>query len=136
MRSLILQIAIRVLFPLLIIASLLSLFRGHHDPGGGFIGGLVAASAFVLLLFTHGVERTEQWMRAQPHTLITAGLLLALAAALFPLLFGRAFFEAMWAGFYLPVIGMPGTPMLFDIGVYLVVVGVVCKIVFSLAADE
>ncbi len=136
MRSLILQIAIKALFPFLIIASLLSLFRGHHDPGGGFIGGLVAASAFVLNTFTYGVEKTERWMRAQPFWIITVGLVVAFVAAILPLFFGFAFLEAMWAGFYLPVIGRPGTPMLFDIGVYLVVVGVVCKVVFSMAADS
>ncbi len=135
MNSLILSIAIRVLFPVLIIASVLSLFRGHNEPGGGFIGGLVAASAFVLLTFTLGVERTEKWMQAQPHTLITIGLVMALVAALLPMLFGLGFFEALWADLYLPLIGRPGTPVLFDVGVYLVVVGVVCKIVFSLAED-
>jgi multicomponent Na+:H+ antiporter subunit B len=90
----------------------------------------------VLNTFTFGVEKTERWMRAQPHTMITIGLVLAFVAAIFPLFFGFGFFEALWAGFYLPVIGRPGTPLLFDVGVYLVVVGVVCKIVFSLAAED
>ena len=136
MNSLILQIAVRVLFPILLIASLLSLFRGHHEPGGGFIGGLVAASAFVLYTFAYGAQATELKMRLRPLMFIIAGLLSAFTATLLPLLFGLGYLEAMWAGFYLPVIGRPGTPLLFDLGVYLVVIGVVCKIVFTIATED
>lgn len=133
MQSLILQTAVKVLFPLLIIASVLSVFRGHHLPGGGFIGGLVAASALILNVFALGMRETERKMRMKPVLLIAIGLVIAFSAMLIPMLFGLEFFQALWADFYLPVIGRPGTPLLFDLGVYLVVIGVVCKIIFSIA---
>ena len=133
MQSLILQIAVKVLFPLLILASLMSLFRGHHEPGGGFIGGLVAASAFILNALALGAQETEQKMHVKPVMMITVGLITAFTATLLPLFFGMGFLEAMWADFYLPFIGRPGTPLLFDLGVYFVVIGVVCKIVYSIA---
>lgn len=130
MKSLILQTAVRVLFPFLIIASLLSLFRGHNGPGGGFIGGLVAASAFILLTFAFGVEETEKRKFIKPMLFIIVGLSLAFIALVMPVIFGFSFFEAMWADFKLPLIGKPGTPLLLDTGIYLVVIGAVCKIIF------
>lgn len=133
MKSLILQIAVKLLFPLLIVTSLLVLFRGHHLPGGGFIGGLVAASAFILSTFALGLEETGRKMRVKPVFFIKLGLTVAFMATLLPLFFGYGFLEPMWANFYLPIIGRPGTPLLFDTGVYLLVIGGVCNIVFSIA---
>ena len=132
MKTIILQVAAKVLFPLLIIASLLSLFRGHNLPGGGFIGGLVASSAFILLDFAMGSRMAEKEEPIHPVQFIMAGLICALIAMTLPLFLGLGFFEAVWAGFYIPVIGRPGTPLLFDIGVYLVVIGAVCKIIFTI----
>jgi len=136
MNSIILRVAVRVLFPMLLAASLLSLFRGHNEPGGGFIGGLVAASAFILVTLSGGVEAGERHLRFRPLQFIGAGLSLAFLAAVVPLPFGYAFFEALWMDLHIPIIGKPGTPVLFDLGVYLVVIGVVCKIVFSIADDD
>lgn len=136
MNSIILRVAVQVLFPILLVASLLSLFRGHNEPGGGFIGGLVAASAFLLVTLNGGVEDGRRRLLFRPLQFIGAGLTLAFIAAVVPLPFGYSFFEALWADFYLPIIGRPGTPVLFDMGVYLVVIGVVCKIVFSIADED
>jgi len=136
MNTIILRVAVQLLFPILLVASLLSLFRGHNEPGGGFIGGLVAASAFLLVTLNGGVEEGQRRLRFRPLQFIGAGLTIAFIAAVVPLPFGYAFFEALWADFYIPIIGKPGTPVLFDLGVYLVVIGVVCKIVFSIADDE
>lgn len=133
MKSLLLQTAVKVLFPFLIIASLLSLFRGHNEPGGGFIGGLVAASAIILLTFAFGVKETEKRVYLKPLLFIIIGLTCAFMALVLPVMFGFNFFEAMWADFKLPIIGRPGTPLLFDTGVYLVVTGTVCKIIFVIA---
>ncbi len=130
MKSLLLQTAVKVLFPFLLIASLLSLFRGHNEPGGGFIGGLVAASAFILLTFAYGVKETEKRVYINPMLLIVAGLSFAFIASVMPVIFGFGFFEAMWADFKIPLIGKPGTPLLLDAGIYLVVTGAVCKIIF------
>ncbi|MBX2979352.1 MAG: Na+/H+ antiporter subunit B [Flavobacteriales bacterium] len=136
MNTMILRVAVQVLFPLLLVASLLSLFRGHNEPGGGFIGGLVAASAFILVTLSGGVEEGQRRLGFDPLKFIGAGLTMAFIAALIPVPFGYTFFEALWADFYIPIIGKPGTPVLFDLGVYFVVIGVVCKIVFSIANDD
>lgn len=136
MNTMILRVAVQVLFPLLLVASLLSLFRGHNEPGGGFIGGLVAASAFLLITLSGGVEEGQRRLGFDPLNFIGAGLTLAFIAALIPVPLGHAFFEALWLDIHIPIIGKPGTPVLFDLGVYLVVVGVVCKIVFSIANDD
>jgi multicomponent Na+:H+ antiporter subunit B len=132
MNSLILKIAVRVLFPVILVVSLYVLFRGHHEPGGGFIGGLIAASALVLKTFVFGLEETERIMRIKPIVLIISGLTIAFSASLIPVFLGYNFFEGLWAGFSIPFIGKPGTPLLFDIGVYLVVIGIVSKIIFSI----
>jgi multicomponent Na+:H+ antiporter subunit B len=136
MNTIILRVAVQLLFPMLLAASLLSLFRGHNEPGGGFIGGLVAASAFLLVTLNGGVEEGQRRLRFRPMQFIGAGLSLAFLAAVVPLPFGYQFFEALWADFHIPIIGKPGTPVLFDLGVYLVVIGVVCKIIFSIADND
>lgn len=136
MNTMILRVAVQVLFPLLLVASLLSLFRGHNEPGGGFIGGLVAASAFILITLSGGVEEGQRRLGFDPLKFIGAGLTMAFIAAVIPVPFGHTFFEALWADLHIPIIGKPGTPVLFDVGVYFVVIGVVCKIVFSIANDD
>lgn len=133
MKSLILQTTVKILFPFLVLASVLSLFRGHSEPGGGFIGGLVAASAFILVTFAFGIEETEKRVYIKPMLLIIIGLICSFMALVLPVVFGYNFFEAMWSDFKLPVIGRLGTPLLFDTGVYLVVTGTVCKIIFVIA---
>ena len=132
MNSLILKIALRFLYPVMLVVSLLILFRGHHEPGGGFIGGLLLASALVLKTFVYGLEETERILRIKPIVLIIIGFSIAFIAAVMPLFLGQVFFTGLWADFYLPIIGRPGTPLLFDLGVYLMVVGVITKIVFSI----
>ena len=136
MRSLILAAATRVVFPLLLLFSLFLLFRGHNDPGGGFVGGLVAATAYALLALTGGVAAARRALPARPEVLIGAGLLAALASGLVGLAAGRPFMTGLWGGVSLPVVGKPGTPVLFDAGVYLTVVGVVLLILLTLQEED
>jgi multicomponent Na+:H+ antiporter subunit B len=132
MNSFILRVALKLLFPVILLVSIYILFRGHNEPGGGFIGGLLAASALILKTFVNGLEETERMIKIKPLTMIIAGLAFAFIAAITPLFFGQGFFEGLWANFYLPFFGRPGTPMLFDIGVFLVVIGITSKIIFSI----
>lgn len=132
MNSLILSIAVRVLFPIIVLVSIYILIRGHNEPGGGFIGGLIAASAIILKTFDGGLEKTERAMRIKPIVFIITGLAIAFISSLIPLFLGYDFFEGIWANFSLPLIGKPGTPLLFDLGVYLVIIGIVSKIIFSI----
>lgn len=132
MISLILSIATRYLLPLLLLLSLYLMVRGHNAPGGGFIGGLVAASAFSLYATAHGVQETRQALRIEPRTLISLGLLVAVASAGLSLFFEEPFMTSVWLEGNIPAVGKIGTPLVFDTGVYLVVIGVTLMIILSL----
>src|SRR5690606_20925614 len=80
--SLILQAATRFLMPLMLLFSLFLVWRGHNFPGGGFVGGLVAASVFVLYGLSAGVAASRQALRVDPSTLLSAGLGVALLSGL------------------------------------------------------
>ena len=134
MDSLILRSAARLLLPLLLLFSIFLLLRGHNDPGGGFSGGLVAAAAFTLLTIATDVPTTRRTLRMSPRIFIGAGLLVAIVSGAIGLVGGGAFLTGLWAELPLPGGAKlaVGTPLLFDIGVYLVVIGVVLTIVLSL----
>jgi multicomponent Na+:H+ antiporter subunit B len=135
--SLILRTAARFLLPLLLLFSVFLLFRGHNQPGGGFVGGLVAGSALVLYAISYNVAATRRILSIQPHTLIAFGLLVATVAGV-PGLFARQpFLTGRWAKTEVPFLGeLPlGTPLLFDVGVYLVVLGATVLIIFPMAEE-
>lgn len=136
MNSLILSTAARLLLPLLLMFSFFLMLRGHNEPGGGFAGGLVASSAFVLYGIAYGVSATRELLRVDPRSLIGVGLLIALGSGVPALFAGLPYFTGLW--FYLPATQIKiGTPLFFDIGVYLVVMGIALTIILALAeADE
>ena len=119
--SILLELAARRQAPVLLLVSVLVLFRGHNHPGGGFIGGLLAAGGLGFYSLALGPQATREYMRIDPIRLIGIGCLLALSAGLIGWLGGVPFLTGMWTG--LPLIGKVGTPLLFDIGVYLTVIG-------------
>jgi multicomponent Na+:H+ antiporter subunit B len=116
--------------PLLLAFSVFLMLRGHNEPGGGFVGGLVAAAAFALYAIAFGTRRARQALRVRPLTLLGAGLLVALLSGVPAVLRGQPFLTALWA----PTVPL-GTPALFDTGVFLVVAGVVLMMVFTLAEE-
>lgn len=121
------------LFFLINVFAVYLLLRGHNLPGGGFIGGLGSALSLIMLSLAFGVERTQRIFRADPVRVAGSGLALAVLTALLPLLAGDAFLRHYhWK---LPVPGglEIGTPLVFDLGVFLVVVGVTAKLIFVLA---
>lgn len=123
--------AARIMVPLQYGFAIYLMLRGHNLPGGGFIGGLVFASGLVLRVMVRDDEEPQRDVLG----LAGIGLLTALAAAAMPLFFGKPFFTGMWAGeLWLPLVGKLkfGTPMLFDIGVFLVVTGVGAKMLLVL----
>ena len=137
MSSLILSTAARLLLPLLLLFSVFLLLRGHHEPGGGFAGGLVAAAAFSLLMVAFDVPTARRSLGLDPRTLIGIGLVIALASGMVGPLTGRPFLTGVWG--YLPLPGGAvdlGTPLLFDVGVYLVVVGTALTIILALGEEE
>lgn len=133
--SLILQTATRFVFSLMLLLSIFLLLRGHNEPGGGFVGGLVASAAFTLFALAHDVERARAILPLNPRLLIAAGLLIAVTSGLIGMLFGEPFMTTAWDSREIPVVGKMGTPLLFDIGVYLAVMGVALTIIFSLAEE-
>lgn len=135
MQSLILSVAARSLLPLLLLFSVFLLIRGHNEPGGGFVGGLVAAAAFALYAIAEGVAKVRQTLRVDPRVLIGAGLFVALSSGLLSLLQGKPFMTGLWYKQAVPVLGKLGTPVLFDAGVYLVVVGIILTIILTLAEE-
>jgi multicomponent Na+:H+ antiporter subunit B len=131
MTSLILRAGTRVLMPLLLLFGLFLLLRGHNAPGGGFAGGLVVAAAYALHAFAFGVIAARRALLVDPLRLIGAGLLLALGSALAPLILDKPFLKSVWLD---PAAGL-GTPLVFDVGVFLVVIGVTLTMTFSLAEE-
>jgi multicomponent Na+:H+ antiporter subunit B len=99
------------------------------------VGGLVAGSAFALYAIAHTSHQARRLLRLPPRTLIGVGLLVALGSSLVSLLFQKPFMTGMWTTVQLPVLGKLGTPSLFDIGVFITVLGVVLQIVFELMEE-
>jgi multicomponent Na+:H+ antiporter subunit B len=135
MTSLILSTATRYLLPLLLLFSIFLLLRGHDEPGGGFVGGLVAAAALALHAIAYGVTMARRLLGIDPLALIGLGLLAAALSGLISAATGLPFMTGLWTRGALPVLGKVGTPLLFDLGVYLVVIGVVTTIVFALSEE-
>jgi multicomponent Na+:H+ antiporter subunit B len=135
-NSLIARTAARALEPLLLLFSIYLLFAGHNGPGGGFVGGLVAATAFLLHALTHDAADARRLMGVEPRTLIGVGLLCSFLAAIVGLFLGRPLLTGVWGEVPVGSAGFAvGTPLLFDLGVYLVVSGVALLMVLTLAED-
>jgi multicomponent Na+:H+ antiporter subunit A len=133
--SLVLQTATRYLITLLLLAALFSLWRGHNEPGGGFIGGLVAAGAFALYLIAFGEAALSRMLRVHPRALLGVGLAVSLLSGLIAYLAGKPFMTGNWLSLVLGEEAPPlklGTPLLFDVGVFLVVIGFALTIILAL----
>lgn len=137
MTSLILQTAARFLLPLLVLFSVFLLLRGHNSAGGGFVGGLISSAAFALYALAFDAEAARRQLLLKPRHLVAGGLGLALSSGLVSLFVGQPFMTSQWRHFEVPALGPidVSTPLFFDIGVYLVVVGVTLMIIFSLAEE-
>jgi multicomponent Na+:H+ antiporter subunit B len=134
-RSPVLYLAVRYLMPLLLIFSIFLLLRGHNEVGGGFVGGLVASAAFMLYSIARSPGAARSLLPFSPLASIVAGLSVAFISGLVPLISGYPFMTGMWLKDPLPVLGKMGTPFLFDMGVYLLVVGICLHILLTLAED-
>ncbi len=128
-NSLILRTAARLLVPLILLFSVFLMLRGHNESGGGFIGGLVAGTAFALYAMAYGTAASRRALRTTPQALLAAGLATALLSAVIPLVQGGAMLQGLWAK---PLGVKVGTPILFDVGVYLIVIGITLMIVYEL----
>jgi multicomponent Na+:H+ antiporter subunit A len=136
-RLVVVDVAVRVLFPAVMVGSLYLLFAGHNQPGGGFAGGIVAGAAVALRYVAGGIDDVRSLSRARPWTVLGAGLLLATLTALVPVAAGGHVLESHHATLDLPLLGHVAlsSALVFDVGVYLVVLGLVLM-VFESFGDE
>jgi multicomponent Na+:H+ antiporter subunit B len=127
MSTVIFRTAAPVIAVVMLLFSLIVLLRGHNDPGGGFIGGLVAASAAAIYGMAFGVGPVRKLLRVNPLGIAGLGVVLAALSGLLSGVVGAPFLTGLWLPEHLF-----GTPGLFDIGVYLVVFGTLTAIALGL----
>ena len=134
MPSLILKSATRLLVGLILTFSVYLLMRGHNAPGGGFAAALVAGTGFALFAIAEGPTVVRRAIRTTPQKITTSGLILALASGLAALVIGRPFFTGIWwisQSRQAPSLAV-GTPLFFDIGVFLAVLGTILTLILAL----
>lgn len=133
--SVILRSLARLMLPVLLLLSVFMLLRGHNLPGGGFIGGLVAACAVILQMVAFGPTFARRVLPVNYLALAAVGVLLAAFWGLPALLGGQPFLTALWLPEPIPGVGKIGTPVLFDVGVFLTVIGVTTQIALLLSEE-
>ena len=131
MNSLILRTASKFLLFITLVFSIWVLFRGHNAPGGGFIGGLIAASGFALYLLAHGVKKFRSVIKIKLFLLLASGFIVGLGSGLIALLQNKIFLTGIWINIKFIHLQI-GSPMLFDISVYLVVLSSVLIMMIAL----
>ena len=133
MNTLIFRTIAPLLTVVMLLFSVFVLLRGHNEPGGGFIGGLIGAAAIAIYGIAMGVEAAQRALRVAPMVLAGMGLGLATLAGMLSLPFGLPFLSGLW-GEWLGV--TVSTPLVFDIGVYLVVFGTLSALTLGLESGE
>ena len=126
MSSVILRMAAGILKPLFLIVSVWLLLRGHNQPGGGFIGGLIAGSAFMFRPLAYDIDKLERNEYGVAITMLVLGISLVMVSALTGVITEGIILEGLWMQSELPVPGGKlkfGTPLLFDVGIYFTVIG-------------
>lgn len=114
------------------------LLAGHNSPGGGFVGGLMTSAVIILLYVTHGIEAVQKMIPINFRKIIPIGLLIALLTGVGSFIFNVPFLTQTFGTFYFPFFGEVelATAMLFDIGVYITVLGATITIIYTIAADR
>lgn len=136
MPELYLRLLDRIMTPVLLVFSIVLLLRGHNEPGGGFIAGLVVAAAFELQILSRGEEVVRNTIGAYLQPIIGIGLSLAALSATLGILYGN-FFKGIWWELHLGGILLElSTPLFFDIGVFMVVFAIVTSYLLGLSQRE
>lgn len=132
--SLILKYVVRLLFFVVNLFAIYLFLRGHNNPGGGFIAGLISGLSILLLAMSFDFETIQNMLRWRILGFCLVGLTLSYGTAFLPTFFGKNFFKHTMWHWHWPLIGdiHLGTPFFFDLGVYFVVVGVVVSLIFTL----
>lgn len=134
----ILQTATKVLVYIILTYSIYILFAGHHNPGGGFVGGLITASAIVLLFIAFDAPTVREFLPLDFKLLGAFGVLIAVMTGAGSLIFNVPFLTQTSVHAALPIFGKTelATAVLFDLGVYFAVVGTTMTIILSISEDE
>jgi multicomponent Na+:H+ antiporter subunit B len=137
-NDLIFQTVTKVVVFIIIIYSLHLFFSGHYTPGGGFIGGLMTASALVLLLLAFDIKTVVNTLKIDYIKLTATGLLIAVLTGIGSFFYNVPFLTHTFSYVHLPVLGKTSlaTAVLFDLGVYLVVIGVTMTIIQTIGETE
>ncbi len=137
MNTLIFRTVAPFITALMLLFSAFILLRGHNEPGGGFIGGLIAASALAIYGIAFGVDAVRRAIRFHPLAIAGFGLLLSCLAGLISIFFAVPFMTGLWVYPVLAGVEVPlSSVMLFDLGVYFVVLGAVASIALALEERE
>lgn len=137
MRTIIFRTIAPYLSALMVLFSIFVLLRGHNEPGGGFIGGLIAASALAIFGIACGVASVRRALVFHPMSIAGFGLFIGALAGVLSFAKNQAFMTSQWLIFDLFDVEIPlSTPLVFDIGVYLVVVGAISSIALALEERE
>ncbi|MDQ0163903.1 Na(+)/H(+) antiporter subunit B [Aeribacillus alveayuensis] len=137
-NDIILQTITKIVLFIIMIFSLFLFFSGHNAPGGGFIGGLMTSSAIVLLLIAYDVKTVKKILPVNYIKLAAVGLFIAVMTGAGSFFFGVPFLTHTFGYFHLPILGDTelATAVLFDLGVYLVVIGVTMTIIQTIGETE
>ncbi|BCH53682.1 Na+/H+ antiporter subunit B [Agrobacterium vitis] len=137
MNSLIFRTVAPVVTALMLLFSVFVLLRGHNEPGGGFIGGLIAASGFAIYGMAFGVQAVRRALYVHPLSVAGFGLLMACLSGFVSAFAGVPFMTGLWITPHIFGVDVPvATVTSFDIGVYLVVVGAITSIALALGERE
>ena len=137
MNTLILRTVAPPITALMLVFSVFVLLRGHNEPGGGFIGGLIAVSALAIYGIAYGVSAARRAIRFHPLAIAGFGLLIATLSGFLSLFVGAPFMTGLWI--YPSFFGVElalATVISFDIGVYFVVLGAISSIALALEERE
>jgi len=137
MNSLIFRTIAPLLVAVMLVFSVFVVLRGHNEPGGGFIGGLIAASALAIYGMAMGVEAARSALKLHPLTFAGFGVALAGLAGVLSILFDVPFLTGLWTIFTFDEVEVAiSTPMVFDIGVYFTVFGAISAVALALEDEE
>lgn len=137
MNTVIFRTMAPLIVAIMVVFSVYVCLRGHNEPGGGFIGGLIAASAVAVLGMANGTVATRRALRFDPIAIAAAGVTMAVLSGIASLITGNPFMTSIWLYLEMGDTVVPlSTPMVFDIGVYLVVFGTITAIGLGLADDD
>lgn len=129
--------AVPLIFYVIMVGSMYMLFAGHNQPGGGFVGGLVAGAAVSLRYIAGGIQEVRRLSPFRPWTILGAGVIVSALTATVPLALGDPVLDGGYRSFDLPVLGKVAvsSALVFDVGVYFCVVGLILM-VFEAFGDD